>query len=343
MKYYLLIIAIVITLWACSKSDDNVEVGKTQVKRIAFVETIYTNEINPTLNELGVLLDELKQLNVDFFASQVSSPSKVNLQEKWLDVAISAGKCKLFNVTPISRMFYFNNIHTAPLSDDLIEEISIYKEVTDLNISIFPTNKKGLAALEYLFFEQDSLVNYRVLTTAYIDDLIVNQQAIVSYWEEELKSDFISGKTISINDGYGELINSFINTIEVSRKERFEQPFGLRSAELHDFEAQRSAHSKELYQNSFSYLEYLISDYYVTFLTCEGESELADKLVDVFESYNIVFSDLGEGAFEEIRGEVSVEKLEAVKDAISDVLVVIKVDLASSYDVLISFSDADGD
>ena len=342
MKYFIPVLVLLIAIFACSK-EETVEVGKTQEKRNALVAAIYSEEIHPNLNDLGVLLLELKEQYVEFSGSEVTSVSKFDLQNKWLDVALSAGKCKLFNVTPVSRLFYFNKIHTSPVSEDFLESISVYQDTSVLDVSTFPTNRKGLAVLEYLFFEEESLASYNTLVISCIDDLILNQQALLTYWEQELESDFVSGETISINDGYGELINSFVNTIEVSRKERYEQPFGLSSGQLYDFEAQRSGNSKVLFDNSFSYLEYLISDYYCSFLVAEGENELADDLNTAFKAYDVGFSLLGENSFEDSRGVISVESLEAFEDAISDVLVVIKVELASSYEVLISFSDADGD
>lgn len=292
---------------------------------------------------MGVLLAELKNVYSDFTEAPEQTEKQI-VQEKWLEVAKLTAECKLFNVTPISRWFYFNNMHAYPINQGFLSTFAgTYKNNDEVDVSTLPINKKGLAMLEYLFFEQDSLVNYSALVVAYIEDLEKQQASISNYWEDNLQEEFTSGKTISINDGYGELINAYVSMIEVSKKERFDKSFGLHTDQKYGFEAPYSQKSKVLFATSFSYLEYLMKAYYYDFLIAEGEETLVENMKKAFKEYKTSFSNLSGDTFEEVQETASLEELENIQDGISGILALIRIDLATAYEVLISFSDADGD
>ena len=337
-----LIIICVLFVWACKK-DGDVEVTKSQEKRNALMEEIYNKEIKPKNDSLGLLLDDLKAVHHEF-THFPEAPELLATQKKWLEVAKLTAQCKLFNVTPIARRFYFINMHSFPISEEFLNAYGdAYKNWAVVDASAYAVNRKGLAMLEHLFYEQDSLDLYNALVVGYIDDLKENQEAISDYWEEELHDHFISGATISINDGYGELINSFVSTIEVSKKERFDKPFGLNSDQKYDFEAEYSQSSKILFATTFSYMEYLLDTYYCSFLFAEGEEDLAKDIQAAFKEYNTSFAGLSGTTFESVQDTASASELEAVQDDLLAILRLIRVDLATAYEVLISFSDADGD
>jgi len=328
--------------WACKKNND-VDIGKSVDKRNALMKSIYENEIKPKNDSLGLLISELKVVYQKF--AHKPGPTKLSkVQGKWVEVAKLTAECKLFNITPISRMFYFFNMHSFPVNEDFLNSYpEAFKHSASEDASTFGVNTKGLAMLEHMFYEQDSLELYTALACGFIDDLIANQEAICVYWENKLHEDFVSSATISINDGYGELINSFVNTIEVSKKERFDKPFGLNSDQKYEFEAEYSRSSKVLFETTFSYLEYLIETYFCQFLIDEGEESLAKCIKAEFKEYNNSFSALSGETFEDVQDTATDSELEAVQDDLLDVLKLIKIDLATAYEVLISFSDADGD
>ena len=57
----------------------------------------------------------------------------------------------------------------------------------------------------------------------------------------------------------------------------------------------------------------------------------------------VSFDNLGNTTFEEGKGQIGLENLEEVQDRMTEILARIKIDLATAYEVLITFSDADGD
>jgi hypothetical protein len=242
----------------------------------------------------------------------------------------------------VSRSLLFKNMYTKPLADNYDLEV-LYKNKTEVSLASLPNNKKGLALLEKLLFKQDSLQLYSAVLLSCVDQLIVEQNKLKTLWEDDLKLSFIQGKKISINTGYGELINAFIAMMEVSKKEEFDQVFGYYSTQKYPASAYISEYSKELFAAQYDYLHYIMKKYFYELFNKEGEEKLLCDLEADFASYHFAMSQLGSASFEQLQLNAPSTDLAQVQTSIKELIYDFRIEVISNYDLLLAISAADGD
>lgn len=343
-----LLVVLVLCVVACKKEDvSNEEKVDSSKKNLTnFLNEIYFDEIKPKNEELSTNVTELG----DLFDNYSMSPSNENLEkvkEQWLKTAITATEAKTFNISPIERRFFFTRIYGSPVSSFFISEgkQEFKNRVGMVGVSALPNSYKGLASVEYFLFESDSLETYTALVKGLMDDLSTTSLELENKWVE-LETDFVSGETITINSGYGELINGFVSVIELSKKNRFDQPFGLNTMGDYQFEAERSGQSANLFATSFNYLRKVLETYHVPLLELQCEKDLALSLINQVDSLNESINQLtnaGRTKFKDINSSVSENELKLVQENLKELLMLVKIEMSNLYDTKITFTAADGD
>ena len=337
-----------IALWACKKeTSDTILESKSEENLKNFLNDIYNKEIKVVNNQM---LQEISKLESDYrtFESDPSEQNKESIQKQWKQTALIVGKCRLFNIATIDRRLYFKNLHSFPVSQSFVSGLEAnYKNVTSsVDASTFPSSHKGLGMLEYLFYEEDSLESYHQLVYGLISDLKSVNGELVSKWTE-IEENFISGNEITINNGYGELVNSFVSMIELSKKNSFDLPFGLGGTGNYKFEAEYSQYSHALFSSNFAYLNYLLTTYYQPLLKKENKESLYLDLNNVLgkldQNLNQLTETSGQETFETVNPTTKESQLKLIQDDLNDVLKLVKIELSTLYDTLITFSPADGD
>ena len=346
MKKGLLLLCLMhlILFLACKKeAEEPLAPAMNAQNQIDLLDELYTKEIAPTNLQL---LNQYKFLQAAFevYKADTNLINKQKLENQWKVTAITYTKAKVFNITPIKRVFYFSNMYTFPLSQSMILELETnYKNKSIVNVTTFANNKKGLALVEHLIFKQDSLYLYSGLFTATLNDLILNQNLLIELWETKVKQPFVSGQTIALNNGFGELINAFISIIEVSKKEEFDLPFGYYSEQKNELKANKSMFSKELYHAQFDYLNYLMNSYFYPFFLKEQQTDLIAELKNGFQRYLLSIKNIENKNFEFLQPSVPNMELNAIQNSVKEILKVLKLKVILNYNLLLAISDADGD
>lgn len=334
-------ISLSVFIIACKKGEDPFLPSISQSNQIPLINAVYTFEIAP-LNDS--LLNDYKNLKLvyDKYLIDTSAQNHISLKEAWKSTVLHYEKASLFNITPVRRKLYFAEMYTFPFSST--DNISLlYKNKTTVDLSNVSYNKKGLALIEKLVFEEDSLHLYEGVFKSCTDDLILTQSELITFWDQELKTAFNAGEVISINNGYGELINSFIAMIEVSNKEEFNIPFGYYNTQKAPLKAFTSGFSKEIYEEKFNYLNYIMSEYFYKMFRSEGQNTLACNFENAFKALDLSMESISGESFENLHEQAPTSTLDEMKLASFNLLKVFKLQLVPNYSLLLAISAADGD
>ena len=336
------IIVAFLVLIACKKTQESTP-SKSEQAQIDLTIKIYNEQIVPINDTLMAELEELKEVFQSYLADSTNTP-KERVQNQWKITAKTVARAELFNITPIRRALYFDKLYAYPLAETMQESLdSVYKNATTADLSTLANNKKGMALLEYLLFRQTDLPAFEALFLASTEYLIQTQTQLIAFWKTDIGPLFTSGVVMSINTGYGELINAFIAMLEVSKKEEFDQPFAYYSDQKYAPKAPNSHYSKELFIAEYQYLDYLMSTYFYCLFENEGEENLAKNLENEFDELNLAFEEIFGQTFEKLQETAPNAQLDEIRTSVTDLIKLFKIDVVSNYSLLLSISAADGD
>ena len=142
-----------------SCSEGTVIYSELDYYREGQLKNTFRNEIAP-LHSL--FADECTKLNNASIAF-ANQPNQVNLEElrkQWLETVLTWKRCELYNQGPVEQSFIHNSIDKWPINATTIEtSISSENTIDNSYITSRGSNAKGLAAIEYLIFDQNKNTN----------------------------------------------------------------------------------------------------------------------------------------------------------------------------------------
>jgi predicted lipoprotein len=326
-------------VFSCKKTQEEKTFTKTEQSQIEITKKIYSEQILPINDSVLLELNLLKNSFELYCTDSLQNP-KSAVKDQWLKTAKTIERAKLFNITQVTRALYFDKLYDAPLAETMILNLETnYKNATNVNIVPLALNQKGMVLLECLLFQTNDLPAYKTLFRAATDDLIQTQNQLIDYWKTELGDLFISGKTMSINTGYGELVNAFIAMLEVSRKDEFDQPF----SNVSPFLAPYSQSSKELFAEKYHYLDFLMKNYFYCQFRNEGEENLATSFENEFKNLNNQLAKINASSFESLENSTPNQDLDNIRVSVTELIKLFKTDVITNYDLLLGISATDGD
>lgn len=297
----------------------------------------------------------------------VETPSEQNLevvQDQWKTTILAWKKCQLFNVGDVAQTYLANRIQKWPVNKAFIEQNIADTVTIDSDfIDGIGSTAKGLSTIEYFVFNIDSS-NAEIVAhlqsdvrrldylSAVATNLTEKAAAFEQAWSEYLET-YKSATGNGFEASISLQVNEMVAVLERINKYKISKPAGLSGTVVNgdQVEAKNSEYSKELIISSlegfkFAFVssdkQYTGFDDYLDFTGAEFANEpLADKILTQI--------DLSIKAIEEINGPLHLavrDDLQSVADAreaILQLLVLVKVDLASSLSITITFSDSDGD
>ena len=354
------LLAIPLLIWSCKKDDDDSTNTTTSnndqaANRVLMMQSVTDNWLLPHLDTLVSASQELQTL-----ANQYqSNPTESNLQlvkDQWLVVAKSWVSIECSNVGDAKYTFKYSYAYTYPIDTARINTFS-EDSVTEDIIANAPSNAIGLAAMEYLLFEQELTAQNSKLQTKHYTDWLVgltdafynNSVAIQDFWIDEYADSFRANEGSGTSEPISLIFNGMVSAIDYLKTNELGEALGKTgydpdSTQLRAF---YSGYNKELYQAQFAsiYDCYNRGDLGFDWLISEMNLDYSDQLSkEVIEAFETTSADITSTPSNWNQGVIDQDQI--YEDLYTDITTLIRLnksDVASHLSLTITFSDSDGD
>jgi predicted lipoprotein len=347
-----LVISFVLLL-GCSKDDI---VNKNDFNVFKYRQTYATSLIKPAITKFVLDASNLNQATTNFIA-QTNAENLLVLQNLWKTVALSYAKTEIGNLGDIQTSAVYLSMYSWGANEIKIEElIASTTTIDENNINSMPTKTRGLTAIEYLLFSGDlkAIINSfsnerrKEILTALVKNLHSKSISLHEQWE--IYTDFfINNTAIGINGSINLIVNQLNFLLEDVLRFKIGEPAGLdnsSNANTALLQAYRSEISLEIIQENIAAAKVVYYgipdglDDYVSSIT--GSEDINTSIATAFSGIENNIASLSNTSLKNAieNNNFAVNEL---YHHIKNLIVLIKVDVASSLSVTVTFTDNDGD
>ncbi len=357
----LFVILLFLIVTGCDNDGISEDQAQIEYNRRDQLRNLFTNGILP-LHEEFVQQTEVLFRVTEAFSNDISLENLLTLREEWKTTANLWKRCEVYDIGDIKDSFIHTRINTWPTNTDNIESFIGASDPINLNfINSVGSSSKGIAALEYLLFDKDATTTLSDLQSnsrridylvALSEDLKNTSEEIKGLWNaygpvltEAVQSDLDGGQNQTVN-----AMVTLLEEIIISKLGRALGDANGGFTDIEELEAFRSDISLEMIQNNVEELRRAFNGSYKENTRRIG---FDDYLVNLD---NIQLRDAIKAAFNTVEEHISTfgnslnnilqtdpEKVLELKNACNELLVLIKVDMASFIGSTITFNDNDGD
>lgn len=356
---YSFLLIFLLSFIACKDKENS----KGDFDQIALLSDLTDQVILPTISKFESNSTDLNNA-IQQLAQSPNEQNLLEVQNQWKNTMLVWKKCQLFNIGEVEKTYLENRIQKWPINTTFIEgNIADTVALSNEFIEGIGSTAKGLSAIEYLIFNPDSgnteiinIIQNEPRKLSYLSalgtNLVANAKAFNQTWNDYTET-FKSATGNDIDASLTLLTNGMISELEKINKNKISNPAGLSGTVVEGdlVEAKRSEFSKELITSSLENLkstfiskdtQYIGFDDYLDFLGAEFSKEpLSEKILSQIDksitSVNQINGPLNKAVVDDAQNVAEAQK------AILQLLVLIKVDMASSLSATITFSDSDGD
>lgn len=302
--------------------------------------------------------NELNDLSTSY-NTFVSNPTQGNLtdaQDKLVATYISWQHAKTFEFGPAMTLGIRNAIGTFPT--DTSQVLANVSAGTYNLSSAANTTAIGLSALEFMLFRVNALTHFSSSNyNTYGSDVISKMQSeinqVISQWQGSYGSIFIASSGTESTSAFSRLVNEFTLDYELTKNAKLGIPIGKQSLDIQRpeyIEARRSGISIRLIKESFIASQQLFNGISTSGSNGIGFDDYLDALdksslkTAINTNYDQIFPliDVLNGTLEQNMSS-NVTGLSTLYNKIAQQVVNIKTDMPSSFGVLITYQDNDGD
>lgn len=308
--------------------------------------------------EATVFLEE----SADQFVESPSSESLASLKSSWLSARIAWKACEPFKFGPVDSYGFENAFDLWPANTSGIETAVSKYDGSDNYLVQIGSDKRGLSAIEYLLYAEDEAstlaafedTNRQSYLQLLAADLTENGTSILDSWTDGYADTF---KAATGNDAAASatlLVNELLYQIEVSKNYRIATPLGTRTGSsdplLDQLESPYAEVSKELLIASLEAAQNVFTggsgQGFDDYLDAVGILNEDNKLLseEILEQFELCFTDINaiEGSLKEAL-ETDKELVSTVYVDLTNLTLLMKVDMMSQTGLLVLYSDNDGD
>ena len=365
-------LAIVFCLISCKK--DKKEDDHKSFDRIGMLTLLADNIIAPTHLSLLSNTEELKRL-ADEFAIVSNEENLSRLQVQWNATVSIWKRSEVFSFGKVKDSFLSNKIDSWPTHKNIIDTVVFGDNViTDSLFKQLTIVSKGLPAIEYLVFNKsgkntailDSFTNsvFAEKRKAYLgyltQDLLTSVTNLQNIWAPEGQNyllEFSQTDGTDVTSSLSLLVNAIIRELENTLHKRLVIPLGNENNGIPQPEKVEAPLSK----NSLANIHQITIGLKEIVAGNTKENKGIDGLKSHLDACKAMYGDqlLSEKLLAQISSiennlllitiplylAVTEQKLavDALKEAVRDLLVLFKADVASQLSVTIVPSDNDGD
>ena len=361
-----------LTLFISCSSEELPENDDIQeFDRGAVMENYANNIIIPRYNDFKSELDKLKTEVIEF-TQNPSTETHTSLSNQWLEAYKAWQYVEMFNIGKAEEIMYLNTMNTYPVNQERTIDNINSKKIDLSNPNDWAC--QGFPGLDFLIHgiaeNLENILNLYKSETKYGDYLIVvisnmttNTNNVVDNWSS-YKSEFISSTNNTATSAFNMLTNDFVYYFEKGlRTNKIGIPAGVFSndpleTKIEAYFASKNSFkdvSKELITEALeavklmfngtsktgsvgpSYKSYLD---YIKNINNNGVDIGAEVLSKISTS-NDRINDLDKNFINQINNDNT--KMLATFDALQKVVVNLKTDMLSLFNVAVDYQDADGD
>lgn len=365
--------ALILLMMACHKDKDK-NTPAPSYDRKAMLENIGNNIILPSYKGFADKTDSL-WVACTAFTGNPSEASLLRAQNAWKEASAQWKQCELYNLGPVEDLLLRTSIDAWPVNTANIETvINTTSTIDNAYIEQRSIYTKGLKAVEYLLFDPSgdnaSLIsrytggglseNRKSYLTALSENLHHKATEVYEAWAPEkgnYVSVFINASGTDVGSSLGKLVNQMVGLTDQIANMKLATPLGITNGGVTQPDLVESPQSG----TSLEEIKYNLTSLENTFLgrTVAGQDQQGpdDLLASLGATYNgqplvRVIRKKMDSAIARINSipppleEAVNNDPEAVNEAyttVKELLVLLKVDMASSLGVLITYTDNDGD
>ncbi|MBV7267776.1 imelysin family protein [Winogradskyella luteola] len=373
VKKIIFLLCVVSIIVACSSSDDSNSDNSDNFDRTALLSNYADDIIVPAIVNFQTKVADMDVARSNF-VNDINQNNLDLLSEAWLEaygawqyVAMyNIGIAETFTANENGFRVYFN---VYPVTTNLIESAA---SGTDYNLNAETYfAAQGFPALDFLIHgiaDSDTTPLDKFTTNVNFDgyiDYLTNVQSqinnrsntILNDWQNTFRDEFVANTSSSVTGSFSKIVNDYINYYERAlRANKIGTPAGNFSAgqtfpdkveayykndvskelALLGLDAVQKFFNGQSFDNSST-----SSESFASYLDYLENSELKNDINAQFEAARQQIQSLNDSFSQQVIDD-NTQMTEAY-DALQAAVVLLKVDMASIFDVQIDFQDNDGD
>ena len=333
--------------------------------RGTILENYADNIITPKYNDFKNIIDELKTTADNF----TETPNVANydlLHDKWVESYKKWQYIEMFNIGKAEEIMFYNKMNTYPVNTVRINN-NIDENKTDLsNPNDWPA--QGFPGIDYMIHgiesskqavvdKYDSESKYGVYLKTLVNEMSNNTNTVVDDWST-YKTSFIASVENTATSAFNMLTNDFVFYFEKGLRtnkigipagrfstsplpDRVEAYYSSKNS-FEDISKSLALESRKATEDLFlgrssngdlgasykSYLDYL-------------ETDLGGTLVTKLEAAKTALNELEDNFINQINTDNN--KMLLAFDALQTIVVNLKTDMLSNFNIAVDYVDADGD
>lgn len=350
---------------SCNDNGITEDEYQIQYYRTAQLKNIYTNGISVLTENFISKITNLKK-NTISFKQNYSLENLTRIQDNWKNTMLVWKELEVYNLGEIEDSFIHFEINRWETNTRLIDEyINSLDIINETYIESKGSSSKGLSALEYLLFSSED--NQIVLNTftsssnklrrfeyllALIENLDRKANQLKTLWVNN-KDSFITSLENGISGSQSQITNAMVSILEEIIISKLGKPLGEQTGgitNINYLESYRSGFSLSIISKYLQAVEKCFTGNfkqnsikwgYDNYLELIGKTDLTKKINDAILDCKLKI----EGINNPLRIELltNKEKITELRSSFTNLLVLVKVDLANAIGTTITISDNDGD
>ena len=372
LKIFISISILSIFIISCSSSPDDEQSIIPEFDRSAVLKNYADNIIIPRLNNFRSSVDYLKESG-DAYVDSPDLTTYTELHNSWLEAYINWQYVEMFNIGKAEEIMFFSKTNTYPVNEGRIQE-NINNQKTDLS-NPNDWSCQGFPGLDYMIHgianTENEIINQYIqnpLNGKYLkvvlNELDNNTDLILNDWNT-YRNTFVNSIENTATSAFNMLTNDFVYYFEKGlRTNKIGIPSGVFSNNplSNKVEAYYSSKngiedvSRDLIENALNAVDLVFQGKssnqspvgpsfktYLDFIKANNVSadDIGSIVVNKIQTANQKILDLNKNFINQVENDNG--KMLAAFDALQTIVVNLKTDMLSLFNVAVDYTDADGD
>ena len=372
LKIFISISILSIFIISCSSSPDDEQSTIPEFDRSAVLKNYADNIIIPRLNNFRSSVDYLKESG-DAYVDSPNITTYTELHNSWLEAYINWQYVEMFNIGKAEEIMFFSKTNTYPVNEGRIQE-NINNQKTDLS-NPNDWSCQGFPGLDYMIHgianTENEIINQYIqnpLNGKYLkvvlNELNNNTDLVLNDWNT-YRNTFVNSIENTATSAFNMLTNDFVYYFEKGlRTNKIGIPSGVFSNNplSNKVEAYYSSKngiedvSRVLIENALNAVDLVFQGKssnqsavgpsfktYLDFIKANNVSadDIGSIVVNKIQTANQKILDLNKNFINQVENDNG--KMLAAFDALQTIVVNLKTDMLSLFNVAVDYTDADGD
>ena len=372
LKIFLSISILSIFIISCSSSSDDEQSTIPDFDRSMVLKNYADNIIIPRLNNFKSSVDYLKESG-DAYVDSPDITTYTELHNSWLEAYINWQYVEMFNIGKAEEIMFFSKTNTYPVNEGRIQE-NINNQKTDLS-NPNDWSCQGFPGLDYMIHgianTENEIINQYIqnpLNGKYLkvvlNELNNNTDLVLNDWNT-YRNTFVNSIENTATSAFNMLTNDFVYYFEKGlRTNKIGIPSGVFSNNplSNKVEAYYSSKngiedvSRDLIENALNAVDLVFQGKssnqspvgpsfktYLDFIKANNVSadDIGSIVVNKIQTANQKILDLNKNFINQVENDNG--KMLAAFDALQTIVVNLKTDMLSLFNVAVDYTDADGD